>query len=234
MEDTEHRLTQVEERAKSNSRRLDQVEKRQSEIGDLVTSMATMAQKQETMERDVGEIKLKVDTIAAQPGKRQCITHKVQPRTDLYEIRATKMTCLYDELFFHDNEADCRWFHTGGMEQLAEETVQALCEICKVVYKPQEQPTEPVKPAEPAAPETPAPETPAAPEKPAAPKAGDKITLSGGRLYTTARGAKYVTRTGTYFLYDGQKVGARYRVTNRTDRVGKKPAAVNVSGWVEL
>ena len=70
MDDTEHRLTQVEERAKSNSRRLDQVEKRQAEIGDLVTSMATMAQKQETMERDVGEIKLKVDTIAAQPGKR--------------------------------------------------------------------------------------------------------------------------------------------------------------------
>ena len=70
MEDTEHRLTQVEERAKSNSRRLDQVEKRQAEIGDLVTSMATMAQKQETMERDVGEIKLKVDTIAALPGKR--------------------------------------------------------------------------------------------------------------------------------------------------------------------
>lgn len=157
---------------------------------------------------------------------RRCITHKVQPRTDLYEIRATKMTCLYDELFFHDSAEDCAWFHSGGMEKLAEETVQALCEICKVVYKPQEQPTEPVKPAEPV--------TPAAPEKPAAPKAGDKITLSGGRLYTTARGAKYVTRTGTYFLYDGQKVGERYRVTNRTDRVGKKPAAVNVSGWVEL
>ena len=70
MEDTEHRLTQVEERAKSNSHRLDQVEKRQSEIGELVTSMATMAQKQETMERDVGEIKTKVDAIAAKPGKR--------------------------------------------------------------------------------------------------------------------------------------------------------------------
>ena len=70
MEDTEHRLTQVEERAKSNSRRLDQVEKRQAEIGDLVTSMATMAQKQETMERDVGEIKAKIDVLAAKPGKR--------------------------------------------------------------------------------------------------------------------------------------------------------------------
>ena len=160
---------------------------------------------------------------------RKSMQHVVRQRSDLYEINATKMPCLYDELFFHDNAEDCAWFHNGGMEILAEETVQALCEICRVVYKPQEQPTDPVKPAEPTA-----PETPAAPEKPTAPKAGDKVTLSGGRLYTTARGAKYVTRTGTYFLYDGQKVGARYRVTNRTDRVGKKPAAVNVSGWVEL
>ena len=67
MEDTEHRLTAVEERAKSNSHRLDTVEKRQAEIGELVTSMA---QKQETMERDVGEIKAKIDVLAAKPGKR--------------------------------------------------------------------------------------------------------------------------------------------------------------------
>ena len=70
MEDTEHRLTAVEEWAKSNSHRLDTVEKRQAEIGELVTSMATMAQRQETMERDVGEIKAKIDVLAAKPGKR--------------------------------------------------------------------------------------------------------------------------------------------------------------------
>lgn len=70
MEDTEHRLTAVEERSRSNSRRLEIVEKRQEEIGELVTSMATMAQRQETMERDVGEIKVKIDAIAAKPGKR--------------------------------------------------------------------------------------------------------------------------------------------------------------------
>lgn len=70
MEDTEHRLTAVEERAKSNSHRLDTVEKRQAEIGELVTSMATMAQRQATMERDVGEIKAKIDVLAAKPGKR--------------------------------------------------------------------------------------------------------------------------------------------------------------------
>lgn len=154
---------------------------------------------------------------------RRCITHKVKTNDSLYEIRATRMTCLYDELFFHDNAEDCAWFHSGGMEKLAEETVQAICEICGVTYKPKAQPTVPEKPEK--------AEEPAAS---AAPKAGDKITLSGGRLYTTARGTKYVTRTGTYYIYDGQKVGARYRVTNRVDRVGKTPVWANVSGWVEL
>lgn len=67
---------------------------------------------------------------------RKCITpHKVVARGDLYEINATKMTCLYDELFFHDNAEDCAWFHNGGMEKMAEETVQALCELLKVTYE---------------------------------------------------------------------------------------------------
>lgn len=63
-------------------------------------------------------------------------THKVNVRTDLYEIRKTAMTCLYDELFFHDNPDDCAWFHSGGMEQMVEETVQALCELLGVTYQP--------------------------------------------------------------------------------------------------
>ena len=67
---------------------------------------------------------------------RKCVSsHKTRSRSDLYEINATAMPCMYDELFFHDNAEDCKWFHTGGMEKLAEETVQALCEICKVTYK---------------------------------------------------------------------------------------------------
>lgn len=66
---------------------------------------------------------------------RKCVnTHKVAENTSLYEIKATKMPCLYDELFFHDNDTDCAWFHNGGMEKLAEETVRALCEICGVRY----------------------------------------------------------------------------------------------------
>ena len=61
-------------------------------------------------------------------------THKVAVRTDLYEIRKTKMPCIYDELFFHDNPDDCKWFHNGGMQIMAEETVQALCELLDVEY----------------------------------------------------------------------------------------------------
>lgn len=67
---------------------------------------------------------------------RKSITpHKVVVRTDLYEIRKTAMPCMYDELFFHDNEEDCKWFHNGGMETMAVETVKALCEIVGVKYQ---------------------------------------------------------------------------------------------------
>ena len=67
---------------------------------------------------------------------RKCVkTHKVVTRNDLYEIKHTSMPCMYDELFFHDNAEDCEWFHNGGMELLAEEAVQALCELCGVSYK---------------------------------------------------------------------------------------------------
>jgi hypothetical protein len=74
---------------------------------------------------------------AAVIGKyRKSITpHKVDARNDIGEIRGTNMTCVYDELFFHDNAEDCAWFHNGGMEIMAEETVQALCELLKVTYK---------------------------------------------------------------------------------------------------
>lgn len=65
---------------------------------------------------------------------RKSMTHKVRTRTDLYEINSTKMPCLYDELFFHDNAEDCKWFHNGGMEIMAEEAVQALCELLGVKY----------------------------------------------------------------------------------------------------
>ena len=171
---------------------------------------------------------------------RKCVaSHKVVVNKTLYEIKQTAMTCLYDELFFHDNAEDCAWFHNGGMQQLAEETAAAMCEIGGVPYKAPvvEKPVE-EKPAatvtKPAAPAKPTAK-PVAPAKPVviAPKAGDVVKLEKGRLYLTARGGAYVTRTGAFYIYDGVKVGNRYRVTNKKERVGKKPVATNVSGWVE-
>jgi hypothetical protein len=138
-------------------------------------------------------------------------THKVSPRPDLYEIKQTSMTTLYDELFFHDNAEDCKWYHNGGMELLAEETVQALCELVGVKYK--------------------------APVKVIAEKehkAGEVVKLNKGKLYLASTGKLAVTRTGTFYLYDGKKVNGRYRVTNKANRVGKKPLALYVSGWVAL
>ena len=138
---------------------------------------------------------------------RKTVTpHKIVTRRDLYEIRATKMICLYDELFFHDNAEDCRRFHSGGMEQMAEETVAALCEMLGVAYR--------------------APQT--------ARKAGDTVRLVKQKLYLASTGTAGVTRTGTFYLYDGKPINGRYRVTNKTERVGKTPVALNVSGWVQL
>ena len=140
-------------------------------------------------------------------------SHKVAVRTDLYEIRATKMPCLYDELFFHDNTEDCQWFHSGGMEQMAEETARALCELLEVTYT---------------APKT---ESPTIPQPP---RAGDAVVLRKEKLYRSSIGEAAVVRTGTFYLYDGKKVNGRYRVTNQKARVGKQPLALYVSGWVEL
>lgn len=80
---------------------------------------------------------------------RKCVkSHKVKTTKSLYEINATAMPCMYDELFFHDNAEDCKWFHNSGMTQLAEETVKAFCEICQIPYVAP-QPPKPVKPVKP-------------------------------------------------------------------------------------
>lgn len=154
---------------------------------------------------------------------RKCVSsHQVWTRDNLYEINGTKMPCLYDELFFHDNKTDCEWFHKDGMKLMAEETVRALCEICGVKYvattaKKTETKTETKK----------------EPVK-ATPKAGDVVKLNKGKLYVSSSGKTALTRTGTFYLYDGKKVNGRYRVTNKKERVGKKPVALYVSGWIEL
>jgi len=66
-------------------------------------------------------------------------------------------------------------------------------------------------------------------------KKGDPVKVKNQPLYASAT-AKSATnkKTGTYYIYDGEKVNGRYRVTVSRAFCGKKPMSLFVSGWMEL
>ena len=66
----ERRLTEVESRAKSNTKRLDDMEKRQDNLDDLVSTVKVLAVREENVENDVKEIKNDVKSIKDKPGKQ--------------------------------------------------------------------------------------------------------------------------------------------------------------------
>lgn len=66
----EHRLTEVEARSKSNTHRLEEVERRQDNLDKLTTSVSLLAEREERMEIDVKEIKSDVKSLAEKPAKR--------------------------------------------------------------------------------------------------------------------------------------------------------------------
>lgn len=66
----ESRLTKVEARSKTNSHRLDDVERRQDDLDKLVSSVSVLAVKQEQVENDVKEMKADVKTLVAKPARR--------------------------------------------------------------------------------------------------------------------------------------------------------------------
>jgi predicted nucleic acid-binding Zn-ribbon protein len=66
----EHRITAVEDRALSNTHRLDEVEKRQADLEELTTSVKVLAAREEVVERDVKEIKDDVKSLTDKPAKR--------------------------------------------------------------------------------------------------------------------------------------------------------------------
>ena len=66
----ERRLTEVEERAKSNQHRLDDVERRQDNLDELVGTVKALAVREERMEEDVQEIKSDVKTLTGKAGQR--------------------------------------------------------------------------------------------------------------------------------------------------------------------
>ena len=66
----EERLSKVEERSKSNSHRLDEMEKRQDNLDDLVSTVKVLAVREENVENDVKEIKSDVKSLKSKPGQR--------------------------------------------------------------------------------------------------------------------------------------------------------------------
>ena len=66
----EHRLTEVEERSKSNTYRLAEVEKRQDNLDDLVSTVKVLVVREENVENDVKEIKSDVKSLTGKPAKK--------------------------------------------------------------------------------------------------------------------------------------------------------------------
>lgn len=73
----EHRLTAVEDRSKSNTKRLDKLELESKALTDMATSMKVMAERQEhivekqdEMADTVEKLDGKVEALEAKPGKR--------------------------------------------------------------------------------------------------------------------------------------------------------------------
>lgn len=68
--DHEQRLTAVEERSKSNSHRLDEMESQTKVLNKLATSMEVMAEKQKHVAVTVDKLDKKVTDLEGKPGKR--------------------------------------------------------------------------------------------------------------------------------------------------------------------
>ena len=66
----EHRLTTVEDRSKSNTHRLDEMERRQDNLDELVSTVKVLAVREENVENDVKEIKSDVKNLTCKPAKR--------------------------------------------------------------------------------------------------------------------------------------------------------------------
>ena len=64
------KLAEVDQRSRSNTHRLEQVEKKLEDNEQLLTNVALIAQKQNTLESDVQEIKTDVKMLTAKPAKR--------------------------------------------------------------------------------------------------------------------------------------------------------------------
>ena len=70
LEDLAVKYAEMEARGKSNTHRLDALEKNQKALNELTTSVKVLATEQSTMKTDIGEIKTGPKTLTDKPGKR--------------------------------------------------------------------------------------------------------------------------------------------------------------------
>lgn len=74
----EHRLTAVEDMSKDNKRRVEDLEKRQDNLDELVSTVKVLAVREEAVESDVKEIKNDVKNLTNKPAQRwDSLTDKI-------------------------------------------------------------------------------------------------------------------------------------------------------------
>lgn len=64
------KLVELDQRSKSNTHRLEAVEKNQEALNQIATSVAVMAEQQKNISKKVDNIDNKVDAIESKPAKR--------------------------------------------------------------------------------------------------------------------------------------------------------------------
>lgn len=66
----EERLSKVEERSKSNSHRIEELEKRQDNLDKIVNTVSLLDEREKRVENDVKEIKTDVKNLTSIPARR--------------------------------------------------------------------------------------------------------------------------------------------------------------------
>lgn len=78
----EHRLTEVEQRAKSNTRRIDKLEQLTEAIHEMSNTMIHLVEQSKVTNENVEELKVKVDAIEKEPSE------------NAKAIKKTVITCI--------------------------------------------------------------------------------------------------------------------------------------------
>lgn len=68
--ETVKQIAEIEQRSKSNTRRIEVLEQGQAQLNELVTSVAVIAEKQNEMAGKISNIQDEVKQLVSRPGKR--------------------------------------------------------------------------------------------------------------------------------------------------------------------